>query len=187
MEFVKIESQEWMTRNLNVDKFRNGDLIDLVSSFEDWRCAAENKKPVCCFYNFNQGYESKYGRLYNWYAVSDSRILAPDGTHIPSDEEWNLLTDNLGGTNFAGNKLKCTSEHEQRSTGNNESGFSGLLGGYLSSFEGFYHVGGNGYWWSRDEADNESAWRRALVSFDSSIYKTKHYKHSGLSIRCLKD
>ena len=93
---VKIGQQVWTTENLNVDKFRNGEIIPEAKSEEEWIEAGDNKKPAWCYYNNDPSNGTKYGKLYNWYAVNDPRGLAPEGWHIPSDKEWDVLTNYLG-------------------------------------------------------------------------------------------
>ena len=104
-ESVKIGNQEWMTRNLDVDRFRNGDLIPHVESAEDWKKVGENNQPAWCYYDNDTENGKKYGKLYNWYAVNDPRGLAPEGWHIPLDVEWSILVDFLG-EDEAGHKMK---------------------------------------------------------------------------------
>ena len=103
---VTIGSQVWMTENLNVDKFRNGDPIPEAKTYEEWKKAGENKQPAWCNYKNDPANGEKYGKLYNWFAVNDPRGLAPKGCHIPSDKEWTVLTDFLGGNKVAGTKMK---------------------------------------------------------------------------------
>lgn len=105
---VKIGNQIWMAQNLNVSRFRNGDSIPHAKSAEDWEKAGKEQKPAWCYYNNEPTNESRYGKLYNWYAVNDPRGLAPEGWHIPSDLEWKQLTDYIGGNVMAGKKLKST-------------------------------------------------------------------------------
>lgn len=88
---VTIGSQVWMTKNLNVDKFRNGDPIPQAKSEEEWKVAIENKQPAWCYYDNNPANGVKWGKLYNWFAVNDSRSLAPKDYHIPTDSEWTTL------------------------------------------------------------------------------------------------
>ncbi len=94
---IKIDKQIWMVENLNEDKFRNGDVIPQAKSREEWIKAGKEKKPVWCYFNNDSKNGSKFGRLYNWYAVADSRGLAPFGWHIPSEKEWIKLIEFLGG------------------------------------------------------------------------------------------
>ena len=111
---VQIGTQVWMTKNLDVSTFRNGDPIPEAKTDEEWEKAGENKQPAWCYYNNDPGNGEKYGKLYNWYAVNDSRGLAPVGYHIPSDAEWTILTDFLGGEDAAGNKMKSMPIYETK-------------------------------------------------------------------------
>jgi uncharacterized protein (TIGR02145 family) len=104
---VKIGAQTWMSENLNVSTFRNGDLIPEAKTNEEWEKAGKNKQPAWCYYNNDPKNGAKYGKLYNWYAVIDPRGLAPEGWHVLSDEEWQTLEDYLG--DDAGKKMKSAS------------------------------------------------------------------------------
>jgi len=106
---VTIGTQTWTTKNLDVATFRNGDLIPEAKTDEEWEAAGENKQPAWCYYENNTANGTKYGKLYNWYAVVDTRGLAPAGWHIPTDEEWTVLSTFLGGEDVAGKKMKSTS------------------------------------------------------------------------------
>ena len=90
---VKIGDQKWMSVNLNVSHFRNGDSIPEVRTPEDWEKAGKEQKPAWCYYDNNPENQSRLGKLYNWYAVNDPRGLAPEGWHVSSDADWNVLTD----------------------------------------------------------------------------------------------
>ena len=96
---VKIGNQEWMSENLNVDHFRNGDIIPEVKSKEDWEEAGKNGQPAWCYYENDPKNGEKYGKFYNWYAVNDPRGLAPEGWHIPSDGEWTEMINFLDADN----------------------------------------------------------------------------------------
>jgi len=103
---VTIGTQVWSTKNLDVSTFMNGEAIPQVTTDEEWDNAGENEQPAWCYYDNDPTNGTKYGKLYNWFAVNDSRGLAPDGYHIPTDEEWTILTDYLG-ESAAGKKMKC--------------------------------------------------------------------------------
>jgi uncharacterized protein (TIGR02145 family) len=92
---IKIGNQIWMTTNLNVSKFSNGDPIPQAITNKDWVEACEKKKPVWCYYNNNAANSNKLGKLYNFYAINDGRGLAPKGWHIPTQNEWQNLLDTL--------------------------------------------------------------------------------------------
>jgi uncharacterized protein (TIGR02145 family) len=106
LKTVRIDAQEWMSENLNAGSFRNGDPIPEARSDEEWRKAGQEGMPAWCYYENNAENGVKYGKLYNWYAVTDKRGLAPDGWHISSDAEWRNTTDYLGGEDAAGTKMK---------------------------------------------------------------------------------
>ena len=104
---VTIGNQVWMASNLHTFYFRNGDPIPIVKTDEAWEEAARNEQPACCYYENEAENGQKYGLLYNRYAVNDPRGLAPEGYHIPSDEEWTELSDFLGGEENAGYQMKA--------------------------------------------------------------------------------
>jgi uncharacterized protein (TIGR02145 family) len=190
---VTIGKQVWMTENLDVDKFRNGDPIPQAKTAKEWKKAGENKQPAWCYYNNDPESGAKYGKHYNWYAVNDPRGLAPEGWHIPSDAEWTMLTEYLG--DEAGVKMKTKEGWKEDGNGTNESGFSGLPGGYRYPNGTFLNVDMYGYWWSSTEGGSDlstqaSAWYRYLSSKKGLwgwVYQWWGSKDLGLSVRCLRD
>lgn len=151
---VMIGRQVWMKRNLAVSTFSNGDTIQEAKTNKEWKAAFDQHRSVWCYYENDSINGSKYGKLYNWYAVNDPRGLAPRGWHIPSDKEWTILADTLG-EEKAGALLKNDSGWDspigKSGNGNNASGFSALPGGYRkggSSMGSFSGVGYSGLWWS---------------------------------------
>jgi uncharacterized protein (TIGR02145 family) len=104
---VVIGEQEWMTRNLNVSKFRNGDIIPEIQDPEEWAKAGTEKKPAWCYY-YNEPKNGKiYGKLYNWHAVNDPRGFTPIGWRVPDVEDVEVLIEFIGGWDYAGHKLKA--------------------------------------------------------------------------------
>ena len=184
---VTIGKQVWMTQNLNVDKFRNGDPIPQAKTDEDWEKAGTDGKPAWCYYDNDPKNGIKYGKLYNWYAVNDSRGLAPAGWHIPTDAEWTILSDYLGGKDAAGTKMKSTIGWAKNGNGTNSSGFSGLQGGNRGYDGAFYNIGYIGNWWSSTENDSNNAWFRNLNYFNGNVYRNNLNKAYGFSVRCLRD
>lgn len=186
-----IGKQEWMNENLNVEKFSNGDPIPHAKTKEEWKRAGDNEEPAWCYYNNNPDNGDRYGKLYNWYAVNDPRSLAPEGWRIPSKEDWSRLIDFLGGESLAGKKMKFTdfwADNEGESgNGTNESGFSGLPGGYRSSDGIFKNLVNDGRWWSSSEDYTYLAWYCYLKYSDSNVSRYSGSKKLGLSVRCLRD
>ena len=190
---VKIGNQIWMTENLNVDRFQNGDIIKEAKTAEEWKKAGKKKRPAWCYYENDPSNGEKYGKLYNYFAVNDTRGLAPYGWHVPSDAEWTVLSNYLGGEKQAGAKMKSTTGWFKNGNGTNSSGFSGLPGGFRyanGSFKldgSFKSVGGFGIWWNASEYDEANAWLQFLTLADSSLDSDGYSKDTGCSVRCVKD
>jgi uncharacterized protein (TIGR02145 family) len=185
---IVIGNKEWMTENLNVTKFRNGSPIPEAKTKEEWFKAYKEGKPAWCFYDFKPENGAKYGRLYNWYAVSDSASggLAPQGWHVASKEEWTELTEYLGGYASAGTKLKNIEGWAPNATGNNVSGFSALPGGYCRADGRFVSAGEYGYWWTSSQYIKANAWSWILY-YNQNVIRSNHHQASGLSVRCVRD
>jgi uncharacterized protein (TIGR02145 family) len=184
---VKIGTQIWTSKNLDVSTFRNGEAIPEAKNAEEWAKAGKNKTAAFCYYDYDSKNGTLYGKLYNWYAVKDPRGLAPAGYHIPSDEEWTILTDFLGGIEIAGQKMKSKEGWAENGNGDNSSGFNGLPGGYCYDDGNFYRMTDYGYFWSSSEDDADYAWYRSLYNGNTRVYRTGRYKNFGMSVRCLRD
>jgi uncharacterized protein (TIGR02145 family) len=184
---MKKSTQIWAAANLDVSSFRNGDLIPEAVTREEWDEAAAQLTPAWCYYDNNPVNNSKYGKLYNWYAVNDPRGLAPDGWRIPSDTEWALFINNQGGKDIAGKKMKSTQGWNDRGNGDNSSGFDALPGGFRAYNGRFLNEGDFGYWWSSTEYNPFSAWYRILYCSYIFVYRDFYFKGYGMSVRCLKD
>ena len=184
---VKIGNQIWMSKNLDVSTYRNGEQIPQAKDAAQWKYASTNKIPAWCYYEFNERNGKAYGKLYNWFAVSDSRGLAPNGYHIPSDAEWTILTDFLGGSDIAGKKMKSKDGWSDNGNGDNSSGFNGLPGGFCYINGDFSSVAEDGDFWSSSEYDTYDAWGRNLYYNRSRVVRGSSGKYGGLSVRCLRD
>ena len=181
---IKIGAQTWTTKNLDVTTYRNGDAIPQMQDANAW---ANLSTGAWCYYENEKANGSTYGKLYNWYAVNDPRGLAPKGYHIPTDEEWTILSENLGGQSSAGTKMKSSSGWQNNGNGRNTSGFAGLPGGYRNYDGIFFSIGADGYWWSSSEDSAYNAWTRDLSGNVGDVYRYYDYKLSGFSVRCLRD
>ncbi len=187
MPTIQIGNQKWMSKNLDVAFYRNGDAIPQVTDATAWAALTTG---AWCYYNNDPIQGGKFGKLYNWYAVNDPRGLAPQGWHIPSDAEWTTLTTTLGGASVAGGKMKeagIVNWTSPNTAADNSSGWAGLPGGYRDGFGPFSSVGGNGLWWSSTESNTANAWFRYLNYFDGFIDRSFTNKLSGFSVRCLRD
>ena len=201
---VTVGSQAWLGKNLNVERFANGDPIPEARTNEEWKHAEENKQPAWCYYNNDPANGPTYGRLYNWYAVNDPRRLAPNGWHVPSDTEWDSLIKHFAGnstevnrpvrlgndiyfiTEDVGTLLKST-RGWKKNKGTNTSGIAGLPGGNRLSDGAFNYISEYGSWWSSTEDGTNNAWYRGLYYGNGKVNRFSFYKNCGFSVRCIKD
>lgn len=187
---ITIGSQTWMAENLRTTSYRNGDKIPEVTGNTAWKnlttaawCNYEN--------SVDRDQIATLGRLYNWFAVSDSRNLAPEGWHVATDADWSDLESYLGGSSVAGGKLKETTTLHW-STPNagilNQSGFTALPGGRREYTDGsFINLGFDGFWWTSSAYNPDYSWYR-YIHFDATeCYRANFHKQYGFSVRCVKD
>lgn len=181
---VTIGSKEWMAENLKVEHYRNGDPIPQVQDEKEWKKLTTG---AWCYYENKTENGVTYGKLYNWYAVNDLRGLAPEGWHVPSDAEWKELEEYLGGKDVAGGKMKSTTLWlSPNKEATNESGFTGLPGGYNEDSR-FKLIEKYGCFWSSTEVTTIGAWCRLLKYNIPDIQRDNNHKRNGLSVRCVKD
>lgn len=194
IETTKIGEQEWMRENLNLDHFQNGDIIQEVKTDSEWQKAGKNKEPAWCYYGNNSLNGEKYGKLYNFYAVTDPRGLAPNGWHVPTDAEWTLLTDyltNNGHSGAEGRALKSKfgwNDYKGNSgNGTDTYGWLGLPGGSRGLDGYFDYIGYDGYWWSSSQSSTSDAWNRYVYYNYDYVSSYLYNKQDGFSVRCLRD
>jgi len=165
----------------------DGTTIPLVTDYSDWRYLTT---PGYCWYNNDQpNYGNTYGALYNWYTINTGK-LCPVGWHVPTDAECTTLSTFLGGESVAGGKMKETGTTHWLSpnTGaTDESGFSGLPGGYRLFNGDFNYIGVRGYWWLSTENSVREAWHRDMDTNYANVTRTSLNKEDGFSVRCVRD
>jgi len=199
---IQIGNQEWMAENLKVTHFRDGTAITNVSDDAAWAALTTE---AYCIYNNNASDEiDTYGALYNWYAAADSRNIAPEGWHVPTDAEWKELEMALGMSQNDADDISYRGTNEGiKLSGNSalwdygalefdpefgSSSFTALPGGYRYYLTGYYYkMGFSGYFWSATEDDITDAWYRQLDHSHLNVFRYNLGKTSGYSIRCLKD
>ena len=186
---VTICNQIWTETNLNVSKYRNGDIIPQVTDPTQWRNLTTG---AWCYYLNDTANGPIYGKLYNWYAVNDSRGLAPTGYHIPSDSEFTILTTCLGGESVAGDKMKETSSTHwiiPNTVATNASGFTALPGGIRGDSGPFNQIGVTCNIWSTtvNDAVNKNVWCLTLFNNQGITYKSTPNYGYACSVRCLRD
>ena len=176
---VQIGDQCWFAENLRTTTYLNGDAIPQNLGDGDWSSTTSG---AMAFYVNGPA----YGGLYNWKAVEDPRGLCPSGWHVPTDGEWTVMTDFLGGESVAGGQMKTTYGWNNGWNSTNSSGFSGLPGGYRSSNGGFFGAGSDGFWWS-SSPDGPLGWNRFLYDYYENVYRTTDGPRNGFSVRCVRD
>ena len=177
---VEIGRRCWFAENLQTTSYNNGDAILQNLYGADWSEAISGAMA------FN-AHVPTYGGLYNWHAVDDARGLCPSGWHVPTDGEWTVMTDFLGGASVAGVKMKTTFGWNGGPNGTNSSGFSGLPGGFRNEYDGTsYGTGNNGYWWS-SSLFGSNAWYRSLGYDDENVNRNNSSRRYGFSVRCVRD
>jgi uncharacterized protein (TIGR02145 family) len=180
---IMIGRQIWSAENLDVSFFLNGDPIPEAIDEEEWKSSGNSGKPAWCNYMNNPSYGEKYGKLYNWHAVNDPRGLAPEGWHIPSQEEFEVLKKAVQNN---GNNLKASGEGSEGGKGTDSSGFKALLGGRRYN-SGFGDLGTHTNFWCTTESSINFAMNLLLYYRDKSTYITDDEKYHGFYVRCIKD
>ena len=183
---VTIGSQIWTVENLKTTRYANGDPVVNITDQSEW---INTTSGAWCYYNNNAQHEVPYGKLYNWFAVSDSRNICPNGWHAPSDAEWTTLVDFLGGSGVAGGKLKESgTAHWWSPNSTNSSGFTALPGAGIITLPGHLMViGTSGEFWTTSAYDSENAFCYSLADYSIGINRGSLSKRSGFSVRCIKD
>jgi len=183
-----IGTQTWLVENLKTTKYANGEDITNLIVLEDWASATAG---AWTYYENESQYDVPYGKLYNWYAVTDPRNVCPNGWHVPDESEWSTLISFVGGTEVAGNALKETGvAHWQPNNdfATNSSGFTALPGGARSTSMGIsYPAQSLGLFWSTTEFNGENAIGYYLFDAYQSITQQEYIKQTGISVRCVKD
>ena len=184
---ITIGTQTWMAENLKTTKYRNGETIPNVSQDISW--AALTTGAYCWYKNDAASYKPNFGALYNWYAVADSRNIAPVGWHVSTNADWSTLIAFLGVD--SGSLLKekgITHWITPNTTATNASGFTALPGGYRYQFDGsFSSMDTNGLWWSKTSSDATFSWYSSLYYLYSTAASGTLNDKFGLSVRCVKD
>lgn len=182
---VSIGKQVWMAENLDVTCYRNGDPIPEVRDPKAW---SELTTGAWCWYENKDEYGKRYGRLYNWYAVSDPRGLAPEGWRVATDDDWEKLAEALGGELVAGGALKDARAWKSSEGTTRRSDFALLPSGARRETDGrFLLLGEYSRLWSATESSSEKAWSRGVGYFDMALRRGEANKRLGFAVRCLKE
>lgn len=184
LETIQIGYQTWMQKNLDEERFRNGDVIPEVTNWEEWMRAGENEKPAWCYFDNDSILGQKHGKLYNWYAVMDPRGLSPVGFHVPNKDEWEILFKT-----FEDATLTDGIDFWLDDVQNDHKGFRAIPSGgrfHEAAVEFFYYLNIKAWWWTTSDMDKNVAYCVNYdVKYDVLIFD--YYKDVGISVRCIKD
>lgn len=183
---IKILQHTWMTKNLDVSSFRNGDPIQEAKSEEEWKRLGDSGLPAWCHFENDPKNDEIHGKLYNWYAVNDRRGLAPNGWNIPTDSDWRILVNNLGGEEGVGLKLKSKTGWNNNGNGNNDSGLNFKPSGVRIENGAFSVKDAVTMFWSYNEIDIDIARVRAISDENYDFIELQKFKQYGVSVRCMK-
>lgn len=195
-KIVKIGNQIWMAENLRTTKYNDGTSIPNIRSKIGWRKLTSD---AYCWLNNDIENKNIYGGLYNWYAVNTGK-LCPTGWHVPSDAEWTILINYLGGNLSAGSKMKSAYGWLKNGNGSDVSGFSVLPGGNRNILGDLGEPGYGSFMWSSTETvlnnileyslgykEGNNAWEYTLGYQDGKVVRWTTEKTYGMSVRCIKN
>jgi uncharacterized protein (TIGR02145 family) len=186
MAVVQIGSQYWSKENLAVETFQDGTPITECSSSEQWVELASTNTPAWCYYNFDPSLEEEYGKLYNYYAISSSKVIAPVGFRVPSLSDFNTLSAVYGGNSLAGHKLKNSKNwntlKRQNGNGNNQSNFTGNPSGFVKENGDFWDFGWSSNFWTTDSGSIDATSVR-LYWANTQVVPISANMDMGLAIR----
>ena len=193
-----IGTQLWMAENLKTTKYSDGTDIPYVESQSEWNAFTPDSQAYC-WYNNDVSNKDIYGALYTWKAAmkgasgfntdpGNIQGACPTGWHIPSNAEWTTLENYIGGPSVNAPKLKeqGTTHWQSPNDGTNETSFTGLPGGYRTTFGTFFNIGTHGYWWTSSDYGSSNAMYRELYS-GTNVGQGTSLNFRGYSVRCIKD
>ena len=188
---VYIGDQQWMAENLKTSKFNDGTEIPNLKNGADW---SKNTTGAWCNYNNDTSFNQKYGKLYNWFSVNPvangNKNICPVGWHVPNDDEWTILINNVGGQYIAGSNLKEIGNEnwvDKNTDATDSYLFKALPGGYLDYSFKYSGKGSLGYWWSSTKYDAYFANYIELRDSYTIVNRWRNVFYAGYSIRCTKD
>ena len=183
---VMCDNKVWATENLNVSHYRNGDEIPQVTDKTEWR---NLKTGAWCYYDN----DPSKGKLYNWYAVNDTRGLAPEGWSVPTKSELIQLINCLGGEYEAAKKMMSKDRWEYNiGYATNESGFNALPEGTRTWSGSFNSYNVSGQWWTSTKyldccAVSYSMFGRNLAGGGKISIPDSYNQTSGFAVRVIKN
>ena len=210
-------TQQWSVENADYIAYTDGTPIPQVTDDNEW---VNLTTGAWCYYDNDPNKD----KLFNWYAVvgihdddpnTPNKEFAPEGWHVPSDDEWSILVEYLiaNGYNFDGSSYSCSpcpqvnnkiAESLASNSGwnpsvnagtpgynqslNNSSGFNALPVGYRDYYDGQFRLeGDNAIFMTSSEDLNDYARDRTLINSYPFLAETGCSKQDGYSVRLVKN
>ena len=185
---VFINGQEWMAEGLRTSKYNDGTSILLIENLHNW---PQESTGVYANYNNTPARSVRAGAFYNFQAVNSGK-LCPQGWRVPTAQDFNNLSDHLGGNAVAGGLLKRANTsmwNPPNRDATNETGFSAVGGGivYHEIIGNFGSRGVISVLWSSTEHDADRAYYRLLHFNDGHFVSKRGKKTHGMCVRCVRD
>lgn len=206
---IIIGNQIWMAENLRTTHYQNAESIPEISEDLVWLSL---KSGAQCSWNNNASFSSRFGRIYNFYAVSDSRNIAPVGWRVATNSDWSILISYLvnNGFNYDGSITDNKTSKAIASTTdwfidenfigspgcdlskNNKSGFSALPCNGRSDYDGAFFTDGYNQsvaWWTSTLYSTKYPYFYSIAYTNVFIAQSFGYPslNSGLYVRCVKN
>jgi len=184
---VEIGGQCWFAENLRTEVYADGTAIPEVADSSGWAALSTGAR---CDYNNDSANVAISGRRYNWFAVDNSRGLCPSGWHVPTDEDWTVLEQEVASQGFGdavGTALKSTEGWDGSGNGTDDFGFAAYPGGFRDYTGAFDNVGFSGDYWTSSSLIEEFVWYRIFVASIVTVERAGINKEFGLMVRCLRD
>lgn len=181
-ESVKIGNQVWMTKNLDVDRFRNGDIIPHAKTDDKWSDAFDNESPAWSYLDNDPANGKQHGKIYNWYAINDPRGLASKGWKVPTVKDWETLVANLKNPSDK-RKLGWTFNRDN----DNPEVRKQTFGGYRHRFGSFSWENQRIYYWTSTAISHSDAWTFMMADEFNQIFQDGGKKSNGNYVRCIKE
>jgi uncharacterized protein (TIGR02145 family) len=183
-KFVTIGTQTWMAENLRTTRLNDGTPIEILTSNNIW---SNTGNPSYCWFFHDANYKDKFGALYNFHAVNSGK-LCPSGWHVPSDSEWLILENHLGGNSDAGGKLKEPGTiywNEPNNGATNMSSFNARGSGVRLMNGSFHDLKNFALWWTSSTGGGGS-WFKSVNNQSAMLNTQSYHPNNGLSVRCMK-
>lgn len=185
IETITIGTQVWMKKNLDLINYQDGTTIERANA----EFSRSITSPAWCYYDYNIIYNEVYGKLYNGYAVNDSRGICPTGFRVPTRTDFNTLASTIGGSASGGKLKEAGIVHWDTPNTNatNSTLFTALPGGYMGDGGSASNLNLQGYFWTSTSNGTTNYIRFLKYNDGNFTESTGFLLKGGASVRCIKE